>query len=200
MSARGRLPLPNSMTLFCAAMDGVAVPTAVAPVMSAIQAAWEAESGKQKPFVVLNRAFGQLRRQHPNIFHEFADWLAKPGTRNTACKGGAHWAWAECCKAADKLMTGSTATVAFGANGRAKSPSFSVYEDAAMLAERRHRFVASSQDATKSVGDLRGDQKEQLDHREIQRQRARLRATGISPTDVAKQAEIVRIKYSKERT
>ena len=67
------------------------VPYSVGVIMEAVHQACLAETDPaQKPIVVLNRSFGQLRRQHPTIFSDLAIWLALPETQKAAASIGAY--------------------------------------------------------------------------------------------------------------
>lgn len=202
MSTRGRAPLPRGLVELQIIAEGIAedslaVPYSVRLVIGAVLQACIAETDpKQKPVVVLNRSFGQLRRQHPTIFSDLADWLALPEAQKAAASVGAYWAWVKWCHAAGKLQEGERANVAFGANqpGRPKSRQFSEYEDAAILAEHRAPILGSSK-AEAEARQIRDDPSDSLDLRKLQRNRVTVRACKPSNEALATQAEIVKAKY-----
>ena len=200
MSTRGRAPLPSGLAELQVIAEGsLDVPYSVGVIMEAVHQACLAETDPaQKPIVVLNRSFGQLRRQHPTIFSDLAIWLALPETQKAAASIGAYSAWAKWCQAANMLLNGVRANVAFGANqpGRPKSKQFSEYEDAAILAEHQAPILGSSK-AEEEACQIWNDPSGSLDLRELQRIRVTVRACKPSNEELATQAELVKAKYRR---
>jgi hypothetical protein len=198
MGTRGRVPLPRGLVDFHVAVACLPAPDSVVLIMDAVREACDAEmTPRQKPLVVLNRSFGQLRRQHPTIFSDLATWLACPATKQAASEVGAYWAWAKWCQAADKLMEdGVLASAAFGADqpGRPKSRQFSAHEDAALLAEYLAPRLGSS-GAEEEARAIRNSPPDLLDSRTLQRARVMVRACRPSNAELEVQAGLVKHKY-----
>ena len=197
MTTRGNVPLPLHIVAVYSVFEGKPLPDAVTTIMGVIGTA--IHSHREKPLVVLNRSFGQLRRQHPEIFIDLAAWLALEETQATVNAAGACWAWDEWCHATNKLMAGGIkASVAFGADkpGKPKAKGFSIYHDAAILAEHEAQTKTSTEAETIACN-LGNSDNGGLDPRGVQRHRAKVRSTGAPQEDISEQARNVRRKYAK---
>lgn len=187
-------PIPNAVFAFIAAVEGMEMRESVCAVIQTITTACFSDT----PIPTLNKRIGQLLRQHPEYLLELADWLWSVETRKVAQASGAHWAWLEWCRAANRLYFGAVGSVAFGADqpGRPALTGFSPYEDAAFLAEHlnKNKKVASSEAELQAAGSIGRE----LDLREVQRHRRKLRDAGATSDELTEQNAFIRVKYVRK--
>lgn len=199
MSTRGNRQLDENILIFLEAVADIDKPDGVTKIMQAVyeSAITQTEHKNNKPLAKLNRSFGQLRRQHPEILNELSTWLKSQSVEAKMTNGLFNASWHRWCEATAKLQTGETATQAFGINGRGKSYKFTNYDDAAIYAEYLHQVEGMKTDAaTTAVMTMFGDK--ELDKREIQRKRRQLKAAGFSPKDL-NIIDIIKVKIQHKQ-
>lgn len=192
MSARTSKTAPRAIVDFLGAVCGSYLPDDVHHTLTAIRDAIFSSD----PVPALNRSLGQLKRRHPSAISSLDGWLKSPATKELARKSGCCWTleiWQSAC---EKLMQGAKAHVAFGmdSTGRSSGMEFGPYEDAAILAEHRSRYVRG-ETATESAQELPDGRV--LDRRELQRHRKLIRLRNHSAEDLCDQARLVEAKHRK---
>lgn len=166
----------------------VAVPAQAERVASAVERAVKTS----QPKVRLNRSLAALRREHPDLFLRVRTWLWRPEVHKLFSTRGHSPAWRWWVEGARRLQEDEQPSQALWARrvvkrgrireikaGRPRQMEFSVGHDAGVFAEYLAQVCGvQSERATEKTIEYFGQKKGvELDRREVQRWRRRIRAT-----------------------